>query len=326
MTSPEPAARSMGGLFIEIGSGSVKALTVDGTTGRQHTVSRYVGLARLEDGTGRLGVDVLAELDRALAAVLDDLGSDRSSAPSTTVIATDTIRRLADNDAVAQIVARRCGSDLTILTSDQEARLGRQAVRARGVGPNRSPIPEPFVTVDIGAVSTEICGSDTTFSLPLGATTVLTQYLHGDPPRPEELSAALSVIELHLDDLRRQHGDIMAGIDSGTVVGLGAFREIAAVEIGVDIDDQDMATIDGYRLERSGAEEVFRALATEPTADRAFNPGLKAHHVDTIVGALCVMVEFMRQFAVPEIIISTASLLDAQATGVDGAIALGGED
>lgn len=311
-----------GGLFIEIGSGSVKALVVDATTGEQFVVSRYLGLARSVEGPG---ADVLNRLDDALTSVLADVGSRWRPGPASTVIATDAIRRMADRHGVAEVAARRCGTDLTIVTPEQEARLGRLAARSRGLGPNRSPVAEPFVTVDIGAGSTEICGPETAFSLPLGGSTVVTGYLHGDPPRPDELSAALSVIELHLDDVRRQHDDIMVAVESGSVVGLGAFREIAAVEIGVDTDDQDMSAIDGYALSYDGAEEVFRALATESSADRAYNPGLKAHHVDNIVGAMCIMVEFMRRFAVPEIIISTATLLDALATGGEAAAVLGAE-
>lgn len=322
MTGPDPPDPSTGGLFIEIGSGSVKALVVDATTGKQFVVSRYLGLARSVEGPG---ADVLNRLDDALTSVLADVGSRWRPGPASTVIATDAIRRMADRQGVAEVVARRCGTDLTIVTPEQEARLGRLAARSRGLGPNRSPVAEPFVTVDIGAGSTEICGPETAFSLPLGGSTVVTGYLHGDPPRPDELSAALSVIELHLDDVRRQHDDIVVAVESGSVVGLGAFREIAAVEIGVDSDDHDMSAIDGYALSYNGAEEVFRALATESSADRAYNPGLKAHHVDNIVGAMCIMVEFMRRFAVPEIIISTATLLDALATGGEAAAVLGAE-
>ena len=322
MSGPDPPDPSTGGLFIEIGSGSVKALVVDATVGEQFVVSRNLGLARSVEGPG---ADVLNRLDDALTSVLADVGSRSRPGPAAAVIATHAIRRMADRDGVAEVVARRCGTDLTIVTPEQEARLGRLAARSRGFGPSRSPVAEPFVTVDIGAGSTEICGPDSAFSLPLGGSTVVTGYLHGDPPRPDELSAALSVIELHLDDVRRQHDDIVVAVESGSVVGLGAFREIAAVEIGVDIDYQDMSAIDGYALSYDGAEEVFRALATESSADRAFNPGLKRHHVDNIVGAMCIMVEFMRRLAVSEIIISAATLLDALATGGEAAAVLGAE-
>ncbi len=326
MTAPEPPISPTDRLFVEIGSGSIKALVVDAATGEHVAASRYLGLARLAGGHHRLGPDVLDRLESGLTAVLADLGLPSQPSRATSVVATDSIRRSDDRHAVAELVARWCGTDLTILTPQQEARLGRLAARTRGLGPDRSPVGEPFVTIDIGAGSTEICGPDTAFSLPLGGSTVVTGYLHSDPPRPDELSAALSVIELHLDDLRREHRDIVAAIDAGTVIGLGAFREIAAVEIGVDIDDRDMSAIDGYTLTHDGAEEVFRALATESSADRAFNPGLEAHHVDNIVGAMCVMVEFMRQFAGPDIFISTATLVDGLSTGVEAAALLGAAD
>lgn len=163
------------------------------------------------------------------------------------------------------------------------------------------------VSITIGAESTVVSGPNSSFTVPMGGESVVAAHIHRDPPGPEELSAALSVIELHLDDLRRQQPELVAAIARGPVVGTGVLAEIAAVEIGVDVDGHP-DTVDGYHLTAAQIEEVFRALATETSADRAFNPGLRPWLVDPIVGHLCVLVEFIRQFAVPEILISVSDV------------------
>jgi exopolyphosphatase/pppGpp-phosphohydrolase len=48
-------------------------------------------------------------------------------------------------------------------------------------------------------------------------------------------------------------------------------------------------------VDRDGAEEVFRALATESRADRLHNPGLEPARVDTVLAASCVLVGMMRR-------------------------------
>lgn len=172
-----------------------------------------------------------------------------------------------------------------------------------------------FVTVDIGLDSTELAtsldnGDISAVSLPIGAATITAAHLVSDPPDPAELSAALSVVELYLDDVVRERPELAVAVADSTIVGMGAVRFVAEVELGVADGDE----IDGYILERRAAEELFRAVATESHADRAFNPGLQPDHVGWIVGAMCILLEFMRRFGVEEIRVSTLGLLDGAAS------------
>jgi exopolyphosphatase / guanosine-5'-triphosphate,3'-diphosphate pyrophosphatase len=64
------------------------------------------------------------------------------------------------------------------------------------------------------------------------------------------------------------------------------------------------------RLTRNAAEDVFRTLATEPLADRVFNPGLPRDRADIIVGGCCLLVAVMRRLQIPELIVSQHNLLD----------------
>ena len=164
------------------------------------------------------------------------------------------------------------------------------------------------------------------FPIPVGGDLLCATYLTSDPPRPEELSAALSVVELHLDDVIRslpQVGPVVEATRSdppeATVVVTGAAEIIAAVELGLgDGDVRNGAgdgPVHGFELSREAAEDVFRTLATEGRSDRVHNPGLPPGRVDDIVGACAVLVEAMRQWDLASVTVSQRGLLDGLAGG-----------
>jgi exopolyphosphatase/guanosine-5'-triphosphate,3'-diphosphate pyrophosphatase len=127
-----------------------------------------------------------------------------------------------------------------------------------------------------------------------------------DPPRPEELTNAIGLVTDFMDDLIRDHPEVL---NATRVVGVaGSIVTIAAVEIG--LQEFDATALHGARMTRENVEEVFRTLATETLADRKFNPGLPADRADVIVGGCCVLVGVMRKLRIPEIMVSVNNLLD----------------
>lgn len=166
------------------------------------------------------------------------------------------------------------------------------------------------LVVDIGGGSTEIMIGEKTLhhavSFPVGTVVLTESHLHHDPPRPEELTNAIGFVTDFMDDLIRDHPEVL---NATRVVGVaGSIVTIAAVEIG--LQEFDAAAIHGTRMTRENVEEVFRTLATETLADRKFNPGLPADRADVIVGGCCVLVGVMRKLRIPEIMVSVNNLLD----------------
>ncbi len=97
-------------------------------------------------------------------------------------------------------------------------------------------------------------------SIDVGCVRITERFLRADPPRPEELSQALSVVHDYLDDVQRE---VPAVDDAARLVGLaGTVTTMAAVEIGLPAYDRDR--IHHFVLTREAAEDVFRTLATEP--------------------------------------------------------------
>ena len=168
----------------------------------------------------------------------------------------------------------------------------------------------PFLVADLGGASTEFCfggkNCEGVYSCDVGSVRITEQYIHHDPPLPEELHACLSVMETHLDDVARAFPQ---AAEAACLVGVaGTVATAAAVELG--LADYDSARVHHFELSRAAAEDVFRTLATEDRAARLANPGMHPGRVDVIVGGMCVLVKIMRYFGFESCLVSEADLLD----------------
>ena len=152
-------------------------------------------------------------------------------------------------------------------------------------------------------------GTDTldfAVSLPFGAVNLTESELHRDPPRPEELTNAISLVSDGVDDVA--HNYPLIGEVERVVGVAGTIVTVAAVEVGQKTFDP--AALHKLTLSRDAVEDVFRTLATEPLRDRVFNPGLPRDRADIIVGGCCVLVAVMRRLQISEIVVSQYNLLD----------------
>lgn len=295
MTNPLYAA-------IDCGTNSTRLLIGDGVT----TAERLMTITRLGAGvdtTGRLAPDAIERVLSCLRSyreVMDgyDLAGVRITATSA---ARDASNRDDFFDPAEQIV----GARPELLSGHDEG-----ALSFIGATADLDPAQGPFLVVDIGGGSTEFAvgttGCEGAISIDVGCVRMTEQFLHSDPPRPEELSDCLSVLTLHWDDVMRE---LPAAASATTLVGLaGTVSAFAAVEQGLATYDRD--AIHHFRLTKAAAEDVFRTLATESLADRRFNPGLEADRADVIVGGACVLVSIMRAFGFDECLVSEADILD----------------
>lgn len=294
---------------LDLGTNSTRVLVARPAGGKLAIVDRRNTITRLGQGvdtTGRLADEAV---ERTLAClrgyreVLDAHGVERMRAAATSA-ARDAANRDEFFDAVEQVVGVRP----ELLTGDVEGRmsfLGATGDLDHALG--------PFLIVDIGGGSTEfIVGTDRVegvISVDVGCVRLTEKYLDHDPPLPEELSACLSLVDAHLDDVVRE---LPAVAEARTLVGLaGTITTVAAVEIGLATYDRDR--IHHFRLTRDAAEDVFRTLATESRAERIHNPGLEEARADVIVGGCCVLVALFRRFGFDEMIVSEADILDGLA-------------
>lgn len=309
----------MTSLAVDIGTNTLRWLFQrdDGSVDR---AVHMCGLGRDLDRTRAFHPEALLAVDAALSALVDVLDGVQ---PPTRVVSTAVARRVDDSGPLADLVRRHLGVDLEVIDGDAEAALAARGVLGGGVGLAPVVASGRAVVLDIGGGSTEFVLVDDgavveSLSLDLGARTLTDQYVESDPPTARELSAALSIVELFVDDLRRERPETVAALDDGAplvIVG-GTATTVVAVEIG--LLEWDPAEVHGFELDIEAAEDVFRTLATESADDRAHNPGLPADRVDVIVGGSCVLIEILRQLRPAVVLASVTDLLDGLGASVAG--------
>ena len=167
--------------------------------------------------SGRLGDAALDRVGQALRSHRAEI--DAAAVDAVRVVATSAARSASDVDALADLVRTTVGVDLDVLDGDTEGRL----TFAGAVSDLGGPADRPAIVIDIGGGSTEFAygtaadGVLGVYSCEIGATRVTTSYFEHDPPWASELSAALSVVQLHLDDVRRELPTLVAALESGVV-------------------------------------------------------------------------------------------------------------
>ncbi len=295
---------------IDCGTNSTRLLVADHSPSGLVTRERLMRITRLGEGvdaTGRLApqaIDRVAVVLREYREVMDRLGVERVR-----ITATSAARDAENPDDFFDVAEEIVGVRPELLPGHEEGRLSYL-----GATSDLDPTLGPFLVVDIGGGSTEFAlggpdGYEGAISTDMGCVRITERFLHGDPPGPEELSAALSVIDVHLDDVLRE---LPGSAEAATFVGLaGTVSAVAAVEIGLPEYDRDR--IHGFRITRAAAEDVFRTLATEARDDRRHNPGLEPGRVDVIVGGCCVLVSVFRRFGFAECLVSESDILDGLA-------------
>lgn len=299
---------------VDLGSMSTRLLVTDG----HGPGVRHQAVTRLGAGVGpgsALRAEALDRVREVLVGYRDEI--ERAGVGHVAVVAT-AAARLATNQAdLIALVDDVLGVETEVLSRQDEARFAFAGAAAD------VDHDGPVLVVDIGGGSTEFsvgpAGGDvaSSWSAEVGAGTLTDAYLHGDPPTPWELTAALSVVEIHIDDVVREVAGLGEVLRDGVVVGVGGtITTMAAVELGMAHYDSDL--IHGLVLTKEAVEDVFRTLATEAAADRRHNPGLPAERVDVIVGGACVLVEVMRRLAIAEVRVSERDLLDGVAARLLG--------
>jgi exopolyphosphatase/guanosine-5'-triphosphate,3'-diphosphate pyrophosphatase len=302
---------------VDIGTNSVRLLVADiepdgaANDAPLATVERLMRITRLGQGVHAErelhpdAIDRTTNVLREYHDVIERLGATRVRAT-----ATSAARDAQNRDVFFDAAADALGTRPELLSGDDEAALsflGATAELRDGA---------PYLVVDVGGGSTEfVVGTEKpegALSVDVGCVRITEQFLHSDPPAPEELSQAVSVLRDHLADVDRE---VRGAASARTLVGLaGTVTTMASIELG--LAEYSREAIHHFRLTRPAAEDVFRTLATEPASFRRHNPGLEEGRVDVIVGGALIVVSIMRHWAFDEMLVSEADILDGLARSI----------
>ena len=288
---------------IDIGTNSTNLLIADAQGNDIVREVHVTGLGRGVVHNNMLNEEAIARTIARLQQYADLIAQHGVGAVRVT--ATEACRRATNAAVFLDQAEAVLGTRPLIIAGTEEGRLAYSGALSHL--PAHDGIT---LVIDIGGGSTEIMiGEKTlqhTVSFPVGTVVLTESHLSHDPPRPEELTNAIGLVTDFMDDLIRDHPEVLSAT---RVVGVaGSIVTIAAVEIG--LQEFDATALHGVRMTRENVEEVFRTLATETLANRKFNPGLPADRADVIVGGCCVLVGVMRKLRIPEIMVSVNNLLD----------------
>ncbi|PHX93709.1 MAG: hypothetical protein CK542_03170 [Acidimicrobium sp.] len=287
---------------IDIGSNSTNLLIVDQAG---QTLERLVRSTRLGANIGATGVLSVESMQRTIECLreYESLIKQHNVSHRRTV-ATAACRAAKNTGEFFAEVEKISGATPELISGEIEGALS--FVGATSSFDDRIST----LVVDIGGASTELMvGTDTldfAVSLPFGAVNLTESELHRDPPRPEELTNAISLVSDGVDDVA--HNYPLIGEVERVVGVAGTIVTVAAVEVGQKTFDP--SGLHKLTLSRDAVEDVFRTLATESLRDRVFNPGLPRDRADIIVGGCCVLVAVMRRLQISEIVVSQYNLLD----------------
>jgi len=294
---------------VDIGTNSTRLLVADvegaGPDAGLVPVERRMRITRLGQGVDASRALAPEAIERTVDAlreyrgIIDELGAERVRAT-----ATSAARDATNREQFFAPATEVLGVEPELLSGEEEARLSFMGATA-GLD-----APSPFLVVDIGGGSTEfVIGTDAPSglcSVDIGCVRITEQFLHSDPPAPEELSDAVSVVRDHIADVARAVPEVH---QAKTLVGLaGTVTTVAAIELGLPEYDGD--ALHHFRLTRDAAEDVFRTLAIESAAQRRHNPGLEEGRVDVIVGGALVLVTILRVLGHDDVLVSEADILD----------------
>ncbi len=299
---------------MDVGTNSVRLLVVDGdgvTLERRMEITR---LGRDVDRTGRLD-------DAALEATLATLDSyrrcwERHGATAVRVAATSAVRDAADRDRFFAGAADRIGTEVEVLTGEEEAATAYAGAVAA------LEVPQPASVLDIGGGSTEIIVGDGhgglagSVSLQLGCVRLAERCLPSDPPTDDELAAARReagrILDAGTDELRA------AGVDPSrcaSLVGVaGTVTTLAALHLGLDAYEPDR--IHATRLPAGAVRELTERLAAMPASARAELGPMAAGREDVIVAGAVVLEVALGRFGAAEVVASEADILDGLVLGM----------
>ena len=287
---------------IDIGSNSTNLLIVDQSGQTLERIVRSTRLGANIAATGALSAESIQRTLECLSEYESLIKQHKVSRRRT--VATAACRAANNTSQFFAEVKKIAGTEPELISGEIEGALSF-------VGATSS-LDEKMATlvIDIGGASTELMvGTETldfAVSLPFGAVNLTEAELHRDPPRPEELTNAISLVSDAIDDVAHNY-PLIGQIDR--VVGVaGTIVTVAAVEVGQKTFDP--SALHKLKLSREAVEDVFRTLATERLSDRVFNPGLPRDRADIIVGGCFVLVAVMRRLQISEIVVSQYNLLD----------------
>ena len=216
-------------------------------------------------------------------------------------VGTNALRMARDTDQFIQLVHKECGITPRVISEEEEALLSFLSVQ-------QDPrMPSEAVVMDVGGGSTEYIfrkgkGSSRPLqcsSLPLGALRLTEEFLHGDPPKRDEVTKLRNKINKTLLQIPSHREGALVGI-GGTATTLGSMH------LGLEAFDQER--INGLQLTIDTLRVHIEQLQEKDLATRKQIRGLPPERADIIMAGTMIILSSMERLKKKTIHISCHGL------------------
>ncbi len=293
---------------IDVGSNSIRLLVAEisvEAAGGIATIARAGEPCRLGRGLDKTGRIEQPVAERAAQLAHEFVRRGRALGARRFVIGgTAALRNAANGPEVADLIARRTGVEVQILSGEDEARLVYESV-VLGLGtPARR---SSFVVFDLGGGSTEVVSglgerAGRWASLPFGAVSLTERFLGASPANPAEVEALETYVTAEVVARCAEMPEstpVLAGV-GGTVTAF------AVMDLG--LESYEPERVEGRLIETPRLEAVVERLARSTEADRRRMTALGKGRADIVVaGALAVRI-LARRFRSRGLLCSTQGL------------------
>jgi exopolyphosphatase/guanosine-5'-triphosphate,3'-diphosphate pyrophosphatase len=293
---------------VDIGANTLRLLVSD-VSGQGARPLRYEReITRLGAGVRESGLLGKTPLEKSLSALSGFAEIiRRAGAVRTWCVGTSALREARNARDFIERARLETGLDVEIVDGEREAGL-----TARGV---ISAIERPgeFLIMDIGGGSTEFVYSTGGTSgighltVPVGVVKLAEAHMHSDPPSEKELEALREEARGVSDILKGKMGG--GSKEGARFVGTaGTATTLAAIDLG--LERFDAARVHNRLIPLERLDEMASSLCSMPASKRAGVKGLEPQRADLIIPGIILTISVMRAFSFPEILISSAGLLE----------------
>lgn len=246
--------------------------------------------AKLSDEICDRAVDAARRLGRL---------ADREGAQELVAVATSAVRDAKNGRKLAERLGRALGSEVHVLSGEDEARLIFAAFRRRvGLG------DENAFGLDLGGGSLELAVGNASglrfeATLRLGVTRLHGELVHSDPMSASEMRAIRGRVEEALDPFA---GRVRALGPVRCIAAGGTVRALARLLLGLP-DEAPTADLRGLLISTDDLETLARRLARSNHAQRLALPGVDEKRADLLPTGAVVMASVLTRLSLPGLMI-----------------------
>jgi len=291
---------------VDIGSNSVRMMAAEIGHGETQILAEERQVTRLGESVFREGriskaaLDFLCTTLGKMAAVYGQL-----DVAGVRAVATSAVRDASNQPEFLERTRRALGTNVEIISGQEEARLIHLGVKARWPRPR-----ERTLVIDVGGGSAELILSQNgqlidAVSKPLGAVRLTEMFLKSDPPLPEELNRLDGYVKEKLVPFHKRHGG--EKFDRTLATSATAAAVVCAIN---QIPRMKRDQADRLRAFTGQIRDLYATLSASDVAARRKLPGIGPKRAEIVVAGTAVFLRALEIFGQRSLYYSAAGVRD----------------